>query len=115
GRDDDMMNAGGFRVSPVEVEAALLAHPEVHEAAAVEIAIKDTAKIIALFYVAEPGTQPDAAELAAHAADRLARYKCPRVFIPLEALPRGANNKVLRRDLRRRAEAGEFDAHLRTG
>lgn len=115
GRDDDMMNAGGFRVSPVEVETALLAHPGVHEAAAVEIAIKDTAKIIALFYVAEPGTQPDAAELAAHAADRLARYKCPRVFIPLEALPRGANNKVLRRDLRRRAEAGDFDAHLRTG
>ena len=40
------------------------------------------------------------AELAAHCADRLARYKCPRMFRAVQALPRGPNGKLLRRKLR---------------
>jgi len=42
----------------------------------------------------------DDAQLAAHCATNLARYKCPRLFIHVDALPRGANNKLLRRALR---------------
>lgn len=103
GRGDDMMNAGGFRVSPVEVEAAMLEHPAIHEAAAVECRVASGAAVIALHYVAaEP--LPDA-ELAAFAAARLARYKCPRIFRHETHLPRGANNKLSRRALRDREDA----------
>ena len=99
GRADDVMNAGGFRVSPAEVEAALLAHPGVAEAAAVERAGRPGVTVIAAFYVPRDGPVPEA-ELAAHCAGRLARYKCPRMFRAVEALPRSANGKLLRRQLR---------------
>jgi 4-hydroxybenzoate-CoA ligase len=99
GRADDLMNAGGFRVSPAEVEAALLAHPGVAEAAAVELAAGSGATVIAAFYVPRDGALAEA-ELAAHCAERLARYKCPRVFRALDALPRSPNGKLLRRRLR---------------
>jgi acyl-coenzyme A synthetase/AMP-(fatty) acid ligase len=86
GRTDDMMNAGGYRVSPVEVEAALLEHPEVREAAAAEVRVKAEASVIAAFYVA--GTDLDPAALSAHMSARLARYKCPRIFARHRASPR---------------------------
>jgi len=103
GRSDDVMNAGGYRVSPVEVEAALAEHPEVHEAAAAEVAVKADTTVIAAFYTA--GTELDPAALSRHMSARLARYKCPRVFVRVPELPRGANGKLLRRELRTRHEA----------
>ncbi|RVT84003.1 long-chain fatty acid--CoA ligase [Rhodobacteraceae bacterium CCMM004] len=98
GRRDDMMNAGGYRVSPVEVEEALTAHPDVTEAAAVALQVRADAAIVAAFYTGARTLDPD--ELARHCAARLARYKCPRRFTHVPALPRGANGKVLRRALR---------------
>jgi acyl-coenzyme A synthetase/AMP-(fatty) acid ligase len=99
GRDDDMMNAGGYRVSPVEVEEAMLRFSGVSECAAVEVAVRADARVIACFYAS--ATPLDEAALARHAAETLARYKQPRLFIRLPALLRGANNKLRRRDLRR--------------
>lgn len=102
GRADDLMNAGGYRVDPSEVEAALLAHPGVAEAAVVAREIRPGVEIISAFYV--PETAPlSEADLAAHCSARLARYKCPRSFTPLDALPRGANGKLLRRALKEHA------------
>ena len=99
GRDDDMMNAGGFRVSPLEVERAFEDCPGVAECAAVELPVSDQASVIALFYVPrDPAPAEDA--LQAHAAARLARYKQPRIWQAVAALPRGANNKLNRRALR---------------
>lgn len=99
GRDDDMMNAGGFRVSPVEVENAMGTCPGVMDCAAVEVKIKSDASVIALFYVSKQSL-PDQA-LRDHAEQVLARYKQPRLFHHIDKLPRGANGKVLRRNLRR--------------
>ena len=97
GRVDDMMNAGGYRVSPQEVEAAMTGCPGLIDCAAAEIAGRDGTRIIACFYTAEADL--DADFLAAHAAASLARYKQPRRFIRLDALPRNANNKLNRRAL----------------
>ena len=98
GRDDDMINAGGYRVSPLEIETVLLAHPAIREAAVAEVQVKAEANVIAAFYVADDHISKD--QLAAHCAARLARYKCPRIFSRLDALPKGANNKLRRKDLR---------------
>jgi acyl-coenzyme A synthetase/AMP-(fatty) acid ligase len=102
GRADDMMNAGGIRVSPLEVENVLNAHPHVAESAAVEVLVKADTTVIAAFYVPkEPVAHVD---LERHAADKLARYKCPRIYAEVEALPKGPNGKLLRRQLREEYE-----------
>ena len=98
GRADDLMNAGGFRVSPLEVEIALQAHPGVAEAAAAAREVRPGVAVIAAFYVPRAGPVPEA-ELARHCAARLAGYKCPRAFVPVPALPRDRNGKLRRREL----------------
>jgi len=103
GRGDDMMNAGGIRVSPLEVESALNAHPAIFESAAVEDTVKADTTVIAAFYMSR--TPVESAELEGFVAARLARYKCPRIYARVEALPKGANGKLLRRVLRERYEA----------
>ncbi len=98
GRDDDMMNAGGFRVSPVEVEQALAEFPGLEDAAVVEVTVTDDTSVIAAFYTASADL--DDVALANHCAGRLARYKCPRLFRRIDGIPSAANGKVIRRALR---------------
>lgn len=98
GRDDDMMNAGGFRVSPLEVERALTDHPDVTDIACTEVTIRQGVSLIAAFYTSAAPIPEE--RLSAFAAERLARYKQPRLYIQLETLPRGANGKLSRRALR---------------
>ena len=96
GRDDDMMNAGGFRVSPIEVESTMAQCPDAGEVAAIELRVKADASVIALAHTG-PAT-PEA--LAAHAAAHLARYKQPRLFAHVAEIPRNPNGKLNRRALR---------------
>ncbi|APE43337.1 benzoate--CoA ligase [Sulfitobacter alexandrii] len=103
GRQDDMMNAGGFRVSPLEVEAALADAPGVTGIAATEIEVKPGVSVIAAFYTS--ANPLDDATLGRYAEERLARYKRPRLYIRVGALPTGANGKLLRRKLRKDYEA----------
>lgn len=98
GRSDDMMNAGGFRVSPLEVEAVLLQASGITGVGVTEVAVKEGVQIIAAFYTA---AQPlDVSALHAYAQDNLARYKQPRQYIYVDALPTSGNGKLLRRALR---------------
>lgn len=102
GRADDMMNAGGYRVSPIEVEEALTTHPGITECAACELTVKADTTVIGAFWC---GPDPlDDATLGDYLEHRLARYKQPRLFIRVDTLPRGANNKLLRRVLRQNWE-----------
>lgn len=97
GRDDDMMNAGGYRVSPVEVESALSQYPGITQVGAASVEVKEDTFVIAAFYTG-PEKLDDAA-LRAYVEANLARYKQPRAFIHLPALPTGGNGKLLRRAL----------------
>ena len=98
GRSDDMMNAGGYRVSPIEVETVLATFPGITQVGVAEVEVKADARVIAAFYTAP---QPlDEAELKAFAEANLARYKQPRAFIHLTELPTNPNGKLLRRALR---------------
>ena len=97
GRDDDMMNAGGFRVSPIEVETQLSAHPGITQVGVATVEVKTDSHIIVAFYTGP--TKLDDAELEAFAAAHLARYKQPRAYVYLDMLPSGANGKLLRRAL----------------
>jgi len=99
GRADDVMNAMGYRVSPLEVELCLGTHHSIAEVAVTELKVKADVSVIAAFVVLKPGEQPDDASLSAHAAEHLAAYKVPRQFVYVKALPHTPNGKVRRRDL----------------
>jgi acyl-coenzyme A synthetase/AMP-(fatty) acid ligase len=98
GRDDDMMNAGGYRVSPIEVEQGFAGAHGITAMAATEVEVKQDTFVIAAFYTAPAPV--DETVLKAHAAKNLARYKQPRLYIHVDALPMGPNGKILRKVLR---------------
>ncbi|MEM8655218.1 MAG: class I adenylate-forming enzyme family protein [Pseudomonadota bacterium] len=97
GRNDDMMNAGGYRVSPLEVEAALADAPGLTGVGATQVEAKPGVFIIAAFYTAP--TPLDEAALRAYVEPKLARYKHPRAYVHVPKLPTGANGKLVRRRL----------------
>ena len=97
GRADEVMNAGGYRVSPAEVEKCLLAFDHVAEAAVAERPGRDAeATIIKAYVVMRDGAPHDAEAILAHCAAHLAAYKRPRVVDFLDVLPRNANGKLNR-------------------
>jgi len=97
GRRDDLLTTGGFRVSPLEIEAAFQSAPGVTDCAATALEVKADTEVIALAYAG--AATPEA--LSKLAETRLARYKQPRLYIPLPSLPRSANGKLDRRALKR--------------
>lgn len=96
GRADDILNPGGFRVAPQEVEAVLATCPGVTDCAVTEVEVAPGSRVLACAY----GGSVDQAALAAHAATGLARWKQPRLWVRLDHLPRNANMKLNRRALR---------------
>ncbi|MEO0426618.1 MAG: class I adenylate-forming enzyme family protein [Pseudomonadota bacterium] len=98
GRADDVMNALGYRVSPQEVEEALASHPGVAEVAVAELPVRADLSLVAAFVVPEDD-MPGEDTLTAHAEARLAPYKRPRLWIAVDALPRTANGKLIRKRL----------------
>ncbi len=100
GRDDDLMNAQGYRVSPVEVEHVMTQHDSVNEAAVAEIKVREDLSIIVGFIVVEKDRTLSSDELITFLNQRLAAYKCPKQIITVTSLPRSANNKLLRKQLK---------------
>jgi acyl-coenzyme A synthetase/AMP-(fatty) acid ligase len=98
GRADDMMNAGGYRVSPLEVEAALHGAPGVNALAVTDVEVKADACLIVGFYTANEPLDPET--LSEFAQTRLARYKQPRVWVHVDAMPTNPNGKLSRQKLK---------------
>ena len=100
-RIKDLVIVSGFNVYPAEVEDALASHDAVAEVAVAGVPDDRTGEAVAAWVVAAPGMAIDPDALRAHAATRLARYKVPSRVTVVDALPRSAVGKVLRRDLSR--------------
>ena len=98
GRATDMIIYGGSNVSPVEVEAALTSDPRIAEAAVVGLPDREYGQIVAAAVVTSDGSRLSEDELTLLCAARLAVYKIPKVFVQVNALPRGATGKIKRRD-----------------
>lgn len=96
GRANEIIKALGYRVSPLEVEAAIGSHPDVAEVACAELRVRDDVSVVAAYVVARAGGEIDATAIKAFAAAHLAAYKCPREVVIVDALPRTANGKVQR-------------------
>jgi benzoate-CoA ligase len=108
GRGDDMLKVGGVYVSPFEVEAALIQHPAVLEAAVIGKIDADGLTKTKAFVVLKPGHAAEAdleGTLKAFVKDRLAPFKYPRYIEFVAELPKTATGKIQRFRLRER-EAG---------
>ena len=100
GRQRERIKRGGYSVFPAEVEAVVLTHPAVAEAAAVGVPVETLGEEIAAFVTLRPGAATDADELIAWCRERLAAYKYPRRVVIVPELPKSSTGKILRARLR---------------
>jgi benzoate-CoA ligase len=100
GRSDDMLKVSGIYVSPFEVEATLVQHPAVLEAAVVGVPDAEGLTKTKAYVVLKPGAQVTDAELKAFVKDKLAPYKYPRQIEFVADLPKTATGKIQRFKLR---------------
>jgi long-chain acyl-CoA synthetase len=99
-REDDVIITGGFNVYPREVELVLESHPAVLEAAVAAVPHPRWGQGVAAWLVRRPGANATERELVDHCRGRLAGYKKPVRITFVDALPRNATGKLLRRRLR---------------
>ena len=102
GRTDDMLKVSGIYVSPFEVEATLVMHSAVLEAAVIGVPDANGLTRSKAFVVLKQGQQATAADLQAFVKDRLAPYKYPRLIEFVTELPKTATGKIQRFKLRER-------------
>jgi acyl-CoA synthetase (AMP-forming)/AMP-acid ligase II/thioesterase domain-containing protein/acyl carrier protein len=96
GRIKEVINRGGEKVSPLEVDAAIMNHPDVREAAAFPIPHPTLGEEVAAAVVAAPGASLSAAVLTKYLLENLSGFKVPRRFIFTDAIPKGGTGKVQR-------------------
>ena len=104
-RSKDVIISGGTNIYPREVEEALLTHPAVHEVSVVGRASAEWGEDVVAFVVASGPVE--AAALDAHCLENIARFKRPKDYRFIEALPKNNYGKVLKTELRTMLEDGE--------
>jgi acyl-CoA synthetase (AMP-forming)/AMP-acid ligase II len=105
GRIKDMIIRGGNNIYATDVEAVILEHPDVQEAAVIGVPHQVLGEDVGAFVVCKPGAMVDDAGLAAFCAERLADYKRPRRLWFVAELPRNATGKVMKHKLREQVAA----------
>jgi long-chain acyl-CoA synthetase len=99
-RSKDLIISGGSNIYPREVEEVLLRHPAVAEASVVGRPDANWGETVVAFVVAAPGSVCDPAALDAHCLAQIARFKRPKDYRFVEALPKNNYGKVLKTALR---------------
>jgi long-chain acyl-CoA synthetase len=100
-RKKDMIIAGGFNIYPREVEEVLFECPQIKEAAVIGVPDAYRGETVKAFVVLHEGAKATAEAIMAFCRERLAAYKVPRQVVFLDALPKSAVGKYLRRELRK--------------
>jgi acetyl-CoA synthetase len=107
GRIDDVVNVSGHRLSTAEVESAIVAHPDVAEAAVIGQSDPDTGQAICAFVTLRGGTEPSAeveASIRETVSTRIGKFARPRRIVWADDLPKTRSGKIMRRLLRDIAE-----------
>jgi long-chain acyl-CoA synthetase len=98
-RKKDLIIRGGYNVYPREIEEVLYEHPAVAEAAVVGVPHPLHGEEVAAVVTLRPGAEATAEEIRAHAKDRVAAYKYPRIVTIAAELPKGPTGKILKREI----------------
>ncbi|MBS1894549.1 MAG: acetate--CoA ligase [Actinobacteria bacterium] len=107
GRIDDVVNVSGHRLSTAEVESAIVAHPDVAEAAVIGQSDPDTGQAICAFVTLRGGTEPSdelQEGIRAEVAERIGKFARPKRIVWADDLPKTRSGKIMRRLLRDIAE-----------
>ena len=97
GREDDVINVGGFKVAPTEVEDAALAFPDVEDCVCIPVDHIITGKALKLLVVMKDGKALDRKALALHLKTRLEAYKIPMLYSQIDKVERTFNGKINRK------------------
>ena len=106
----ELILVSGFNVYPREVEDALLTHPDIAEVAVLGVPHPYTGETVKALVVAREGSSLDASDVIEHAADLLARFKCPTSVELVDELPHSVTGKVAKGRLRETDDAATSDA-----
>lgn len=104
-RVKELIKYKGYQVPPAELEALLLTHEEIADAAVVGVRDEEGEEVPKAFVVLQPGSSLDAAGVMEFVAAQVAPHKKVRVVEFIEAIPKSASGKILRKDLRARENA----------
>jgi len=96
----DIIKSGGYKLSALEIEAALLTHPEIRECAVVGLPDDTWGEIVAAAVVTSDGEPIELPDLKEWAESRMSKYKIPRSLLLLEDLPKNAMGKVTKPAIR---------------
>ncbi len=99
-RVKELIKYKGFQIAPAELEALLLTHPAIADAAVIGILDDEAGEIPRAFIVVKPGQEVTAEEITAFTQERVATYKVIRDVVFVEAIPKSPSGKILRRMLR---------------
>lgn len=106
GRIKDVILRGGASIAPLEIDAALMSHPAVHEAAVIGVPDRIWGEEIAAFVVRTEGEMVSAEDVLTHVATALPEFKRPKLVLFVDALPKNDRGKVRRDDLKALWSAG---------
>lgn len=113
GRIKEIINRGGEKISPKEIDAVILKHPKVHEAACFAISHNSLGEDIAVAIVINQNQSFNQKELTDYLKPRLAEFKIPRKVYFIDALPKGTTGKILRKSLTERFSDNNQDKNNR--
>jgi fatty-acyl-CoA synthase len=99
-RIKDMIISGGENIYPAEVESAVCDHPDVAEAAVIGVPDDTWGEVVKAIVVLKPGKQATASDIIGFTRAHIAAFKTPKTVDFMDALPRNASGKILRRHLR---------------
>jgi acyl-CoA synthetase (AMP-forming)/AMP-acid ligase II len=104
GRKDDMIIRGGENIAPAEIETVLMSHPAVDEAAVIGVPSVEWGQTVKAYIVLRPGQKANAQDLQEFCRTRLASFKRPEHIEFIDALPKNALGKILRKELHAREQ-----------
>ncbi|MDA0589517.1 MAG: acyl-CoA synthetase [Planctomycetota bacterium] len=96
----DIIKSGGYKLSALEIEAALLQHPAIRECAVVGVEDDTWGEAVCAATVLEPGEELDLQSLREWCRDRLSAYRIPRRLLVVDSLPHNAMGKITKPDVR---------------
>ena len=99
----ELIKYKGFQVPPAELEALLLTHPQIADAAVIGLPDDEAGEIPAAYVVLKQGQDATAADIQGFVAEKVASYKQIRKLTFVDAIPKSASGKILRRVLRDQA------------
>ncbi len=97
GREDDVINVGGFKVAPTEVENASLSFPDIKDSICIPVAHAITGQALKLLVVMKDGKELNRKALALHLKSKLEPYKIPMLYSQIEKVERTFNGKINRK------------------